>query len=340
MKKLFRRAYLHVGLGKTGSSAIQQAMLASADLLEADYGIYYPRGLDDPRPFAGNHTLLLATLFKSQPELIRANVVAKIDTPERVSAFNRRLQSELEARLAKTVAPTLLMSAEGVGDFEPEAVDRLLSWLTSVADDVRIVACLRHPMNALASTIQQKLKTDGTLPALYENPPVTSFRTILGQLQALVGTEAVDAYDFADAKEHEGGIVGAFLARLGLPPAALPKAEETVNPSMSQEGAELLSALNKQRPSVVNGRATANRAQGDISIFMQIPGRQFRVPASVYTALDVRIAPDLAWLEEQFQIVLRLLDCSSALDESEPYSDESLEHIAVTLAELHGRGHC
>lgn len=338
--KRFRRAYLHVGFGKTGTSSIQHALLAQADTLERDYDIHYPRGLDDPRPFEGNHTLLLGTLFKSQPELMRANIVAKIDTPERVADFNKRLRESLDEGFHTCDASTLLLSGEGVSDFDLDTNRRLLGWLGSVADEVRIIACLRHPVNLLASAIQQKLKTDWTLPALYEKPPIRKFATILGQLEALVGRDAIDIYDFEDARENDSGVVGAFLQRLGVPGQALSVADghNAVNASMSQEAAELLSALNSQRKSIVAGRRNPDRTSGDVGLFMAIPGRKFRVPAWVYANLEARVAADLEWLEAHFQVVLRVV-APPVLEQSQSYSNESLKHIALIMSELYNQRH-
>ena len=72
--------YLHVGMHKTGTTAIQAAMYASRRQL-ARRGIYYPG-------FEQNHSVAIGSLFSEEPEKIIQNMRRGRTSREQVAEYN------------------------------------------------------------------------------------------------------------------------------------------------------------------------------------------------------------------------------------------------------------
>lgn len=324
-----------MGLGKTGSSTIQRQLLQHADELEARFKLHFPRHFQDPRPFGGNHTLLLGSLFKDSPERMRANILAGFDTPERVAQLNKNALRQFEHGLALSGADCLLFSAEGAGDFNPATNTRLLHWLQSLAMEVKVIACLRHPADALASAIQQKLKTDGVLENLYRNPPSYKFIRLFTALEQVLDRSDIILYDYAAVARSEAGLTAEFMRQLDFEAEGLFDPEQVVNPSMSHKAALLLSSLNRQRPRLIDKVPNPARRGDDLRKFLAIQGPGFQVPVEVYELLEKKVKAELEWLRVRYGIELTRMQ--EPPDEVVQACDqETIDQLALELADSAG----
>ncbi|MBA6414280.1 hypothetical protein H2508_14285 [Parahaliea sp. F7430] len=334
--KIFERIYLHVGLGKTGSSSIQRAAVGQHDQLLDVHGIHFPLIDGDPRPFNGNHTLFLSSLFGSKPELQRPNQLYGLGSYDAISKANEDVLRQFEQGFLATSATKLLLSAEGVGHYSRGRMQRLADWLYTFTSDVRVVACLRNPIDALSSEIQQRLKTGAILENLYRDPPHYSYRTVLTDLESVFGRSSFLLYDYADAIESRGGLVAEFFRQIGLSLSGMDEVldGEVVNTSMSQEGALLLSALNRQRPLFVNGSVNPSRSPEDVLEFISIPGKKYQAPEWVYRQLRSQVEPELAWLYSNYGLILRELKSLRPNPLSRQWSEQSIDALALKLNDL------
>jgi hypothetical protein len=333
IEKHFKRTYLHVGLGKTGTTTIQRELLLNAKLLESEFDLYFPHEFDDSRPFGGNHTIFLSSLFGINPETRRFNIMAGLDTPEAVVESNRKIENQFDMGFRRTSAHNLLLSAEGVGDFNIRTIARLADWLRGFSEEIIVVACLRHPLNALSSMIQQLLKNGDVLEELYENPPYYPFENLFRRLENAFGMSNIVAYDFADAVKSDGGIVTTFFKKIGVHVGSQLSSTHVENLSMSHEAALLLSALNRQRPAIKGKQLGVSRTPNDINAFLSIPGRRFCAPQAVYERLEYLAAPDLLWLQKNYQIELDPLD-STPSDNHYFFSKKSINDIAIKISDI------
>ncbi|MEP4147277.1 MAG: hypothetical protein ABJL54_08665 [Halioglobus sp.] len=300
----FKRVILHIGLGKTGSSTIQQFLLANADALEKR-GVYYPRKFPDELHFDGNHSQSLRAIFEEKPELIPANILAGRDTTESALAYGEGLKSAYMEGFGRSESGTLLLSAEGVAHLKRETVKSLATWLKTLAPTVKVVACIRHPRSALVSEIQQRLKVGATLGELFEDPPYYNFEQLLKKIGLFYGANNITTYDFQDAASHQGGITAAFLEKIGVSGEGLEYIQAEKNPSMSQKSALMLSSFNRQYPLFINGQKNPVRAPGDNKLFVDFPGAKLTIPTSVYESLAQRVDPQLHWLESTHALELK-----------------------------------
>jgi len=333
-RKKFRLAYLHIGLGKTGSTAIQAQLLSLADRLERDHDLHFPVMADDGDPFRGNHSTYLEAMFVDGRVMSRLGGPAGDRSPQQIAERAEQVKSQFEAGFAASRAGRLLISAEAIGHFPKRSLQPLSQWLSEHVERVEIVACLRHPLAALSSEIQQRLKSGEVLEHLYEHPPFYAFQDLFDRIGAAFPASGLSLYDFSAATAGAGGVVGTFFRKIGLDAGVAVDSSSPANRSMSHEAALLLSALNKSRPMAGVGAPGNGRKPGDVLPFLSLPGPKFQAPPEVYAKLASRIQPDLAWLKQTHAIEL---DPGEPLRPTEyfAFSEEAIRELAVRVAGLH-----
>ena len=100
----FRSLYLHIGLGKTGGTSIQQDLLAGADLLESNYDQHLPRNFTHTRQHRGNHSMLLRSLFSDDPEVRKRLAAQGLSSTTAIEQYNQKTLSQLHAGFASSNA--------------------------------------------------------------------------------------------------------------------------------------------------------------------------------------------------------------------------------------------
>jgi hypothetical protein len=328
----FDTAYLHVGLGKTGTTSIQQQLLQHAELLESRYGLHFPRKFPHEHRFNGNHSLLIRALYPESDAARKRLAGLGLTSRRKIERYNQKTLAQLTRGFARTSASSLLLSAEGVGHFSAEDTHALARWLAGLANEIRIIVCVRHPLDALSSEIQQRLNLGAVLEDLYRSPPYYRFRSLFERLESAFGPNNIIAYSFNDAVNHPGGVTAMFLSQLGIEDPAVFTREPPANTSMSHEAALLISALNRQRPLLdENGRNPLRRSD-DIRQIKSIPGRRYTAPAEVYERVRHAMQQDVEWLRKSYRVELRAAHVEESMDH-DSFSEESRDYIALTLSD-------
>ena len=280
--KRFRKLYLHIGLGKTGTTSVQRDILANAKLLESKHDIFYPTHFPHERHFHGNHSILLRALYSSHAD-VRARLVARgLESAEQLAAYNKQTLACLERGFAQTGAANLMLSAESVAHFYRPDMLELAQWLSGYADEIIVLACVRHPVHALSSEIQQRLNIGSVLEDLYAKPPFYRFKSLFQRVERAFGPDSLVVYDFSAAVADPRGLTRAMFAQLGIDLGEQFRPRPPSNTSMSHEAALLISALNHSLPVMVNGARNRLRKANEIQRLAKIPGRKSTAPAAVY----------------------------------------------------------
>ena len=302
--KRFRRVYLHAGLGKTGTSTIQSYLAANAVRIEREYDIHFPHVFDLAGPFDGNHSQLLRTICRNEVEHSSTHTYFAATKVNGIALGAEEVRSQFESGFSDSQASQLLISAEAVGHFDSTKMMLLASWLGKYSDSVEVIACIRHPAAALSSEIQQRLRFGAVLKDLYEYPPYYSFRGLLPRLETAFPGSHVVLYDFDTASRCSSGIVGTFLQKIGIEESLRGGAPRPMNPSMSQYGAMLLSALNDARSCGDTAFTSKGGIPNDVAPFLRIPGRKFQAVPRAYERLEQVVERDLLWLEREYGLSL------------------------------------
>ena len=337
-KKKFKRVILHAGLGKTGTSSIQNQLLEHAKVLESEHSIHFPRvfrGLH--QPFNGNHSSLLGFMFIDHNGPPRSHSLAGFRSEKEAEEYSSKIRTDFENGFSSSSASNLLISAEGLGHFSKPRLILLSNWLQKFAEDIEVIVCIRHPMAALSSEIQQRLTLGFVLEDLYEQPPRYRFKQLFDRLETAFPQSKFVVYDFSRATEYPAGLVGCFYEKIGLDARLVPQQSKYKNESMSHEAALLLSALNATEPLIEGGKINRNRSPRAIQYFQKIPGKKYQAPRAVYQMLEREISDDLAWLLEHRGIDLGAITINHR-SEYRSFSETSVRSIAVRLGKLRKYG--
>lgn len=295
----FDHIYLHIGLGKTGSSSLQTYLQSQAATLEKEHGILYPDFSTVERRFDGNHSRYLQLLFADDEYLQPVFALRGHNSVEAQQRYRALARADWDRALQDSPARRLLLSAESLGHDRRPYLEALRDQLQSLGDRITVIACIRHPYSALASEIQQRVKAGAILEDLYQNPPFYALRPLVSRFAELFGPDNIRLYDFEKARRNPGGLERTFLEVVGidLPPVVVPKAQ---NASMSMKATLLLSSLNRQQPLLVDGRRNPLRTHDLQGRMSAIAGDKFAAPAEVYARLEAEITPHLRWLRNQY----------------------------------------
>lgn len=318
-----RRIVLHIGLPKTGTTTIQNALYANRAFLLEREGVLYPS-------LAPNLTTALCTVFKDDPGSYITNKIAGF-SEEEIAARQRDYLSSLETELSSVGWDTLLLSAEGLSNLSASEMAKLRDWGEGYSSGWTVLVCVRHPVAYVRSVIQQIVKGGDTLERLYQDLPLPAFRRRISNAISAFGRENVRVFDF-DAAVRGDGVVGTFAGEAGisapsrdrLSPPATPATRE--NESLSLEAVRILDSLNRQRPVFVDNVRAPGRAEPghDLAYLSRVKGRRFDLPGWVKEEIRASSREDVAWLNRTFG-----LDLYRDLIESAPPTRGHEEHAQV-----------
>ena len=204
------KTILHIGSGKTGSTALQDMLNGSQDVLLAN-GVLYPKNPDGIS--FNNHRLLSVVLgeFETLPASIRAAYPDK-------AALEVAHQAFLEALAAQVAAArpsSLLLSSEalfrGVPDDYRGAFEEQLARF-GVTDAV-VPVYIRLPSARYLSSFQQTLKTEGKMVP----PGKPKFLYVLEGYRAIFGAGSVRPQVFSRSALPGGDVTRDFHERFLAP---------------------------------------------------------------------------------------------------------------------------
>ncbi len=198
------RIFLHTGVWKTGSTAIQTFLAKNADRLR-EHRVLIPEYASNMQNY--NH------LFERLVARDEAGVQSVAESIQRdVSAANPE---------------TLVISSEHFWHAPPDVLERLAAMLRQFSDDVRVIAYIRPQDDMWASLYAQQAKFfrvrsthniwgngDYIGPAIAEN--AMFYHRCFSVYQQVFGPEAVDLRLYDRSAFPEGDVVQDFLAWVGV----------------------------------------------------------------------------------------------------------------------------
>lgn len=248
------RIVLHIGLEKTGSTAIQAFCARHADALRAD-GILYPSGLGDRNHV---HLAMAAANFPASRD-IRLRV--GIHDEAALRAFTDRALRSLKAEIDRARPHTLLLSSEHFSSrlLADPPLRRLHAMLSALAAEIRVIVYLRRQDETLLSLYSTFAKCGGTDPleAFADRPIWLDFERVLGLWEGVFGTGNLDVRIFPP---RDRPLLDDFRAAADLPEVAgTDDPAERHNAALDHRNTQLLIAMNREIPTFVDGRVNPAR---------------------------------------------------------------------------------
>lgn len=226
------RLVLHIGQSKTGSTALQKRLLASAGALRQS-GILYPRSNG-----RGTHEFLTLPLSFEQegPRLLRRRLHESGVAPSQ--AFDRKWDA-LRAEMAEARLDCVVMSSEYLFTrLGLPGTEGLVDLLAGIFTTVDIYAYLRRPSQHYASMVQQRVKH---APDIVPPAPSRYRRQIESWERWFPGRVHLRVYDRAGLRN---GDIAEDFCHWALGPDPLPLAPPgQANVAMSAEAAALMQDL-------------------------------------------------------------------------------------------------
>ncbi len=211
---------VHMGLHKTGSTAIQR-MMATNKIKLSDRGVLYPT---TGRVGAGHHDL--AWSFNRKPEQMP-------------------LWIALRSEISRSNPRQVVVSSE---EFESlNTTERWSRLRDELEEKARVVCYLRRQDDYVISSYHQHVKTGATHPiAQHERKiaPRLDYAARLASIEAAIGKAAMIVRPY-EKQQLPGGVLPDFLAAIGLEGAELDLPKFRVNPSLSVAGFNIMMDINK-----------------------------------------------------------------------------------------------
>jgi hypothetical protein len=244
-----RELILHIGVAKTGTSAIQRALVQNRGVLLRDYGILYP----------GNEEshLMLQACFSLDP--MGVAVMQQMGFPDRDRAlthlrhWRRGIAGEVQDKRPRRI----ILSSEYLTALSTTELRRLRRFLMPLATTVKVVAYVRDPWSHAISALQEFVRS-GLVSGTLEIGYVRSNVEILEKFEEVFGQVTVIPYVRAG-----GDVVADFLGRLGIETDRLDiSSTQDVNRAMKREAVIALLQLNRRFPTFdAAGRFIADPAR-------------------------------------------------------------------------------
>jgi hypothetical protein len=249
--------YLHIGGGKTGTSAIQAALVSNRTLLRS-YGLVYPQAPSDSRaqaglPTSGNGVSLRGIV----PPEVRERTGRKrltglkngIWAPDAQTAHSA--SAKLKKRLQQEVGRSFIYSSEGFAALSPEALTALCGIFQDFGLQVKVIYYLRHLMDHALSAYNQAVKwrlyrhSFGHFLEKYRSP----YARVTEMYSGVLGKPNIILRLFdLERSNLIGGFFDLLLQQERIDrgePLVLASGQDTVNRSLSLEELEMMLVVNK-----------------------------------------------------------------------------------------------
>lgn len=297
---------LHVGMSKTGSSALQKWLAKSrAHLLKQ--GVLYPQSnKNKSHPF-----LSLPLDFEADGQRLLMDEIGRSQV--KADRVFEKTWKALEAEIHVTSPEAVVMSTEylfmRIGHKGREA---LLREIYGTFSETKIAIYVRKPSSFYASHVQQRIKHSATLPVVR---PVNWRSKIEAWEASFPGNVSIRKYDKSSL--ISGDIVEDFLASyLGL--TRHDHATETaVNESMSAEAAQVLQTFQLERFPGLDNVVIAERNRLRKKVLeadRSIPGfARPKLLAEIADYIDYA-STDLLWLRDRYGVLFDDLDYARISD--------------------------
>lgn len=254
-----KRCVLHIGLEKTGSTAIQNYLSKNRDLLYRK-GFLYPE-----QPGRSNHTALTAFCLNSD-KVDDVRVVHGISSSEDVPQFREKFRRKFLSELKANTAHTVILSNEHLSSRlkEEREILRMRGICQWVAPKTQIVIYIRNQADFLVSWYSTSVKGGNTksfpIEKISAHRGLLDYCAIVDRWARVFGPDAISVRFFSREKEGNLSAEAEFCRSLNIDTREFEGGRD-LNKSLSPECIAFLREVNKRIPRIVDNRLNPERGR-------------------------------------------------------------------------------
>jgi hypothetical protein len=273
------RMILHVGMHKTGTSSIQQAL--SSALTDDRFRFLKLGGF-------ANGSLIVGNAY-AEIDGYPHDPASPLELRRQARRFGMKLiTSELNAFDERIP----ILSAEIICSLGEQAKRAFLDMLSRYYPDVRIAAYVRRPKSYVESAYQERLKH--SLVRVDDLVEDVSYRRIFSPFEELLGRSAVSLRLFDRQSLLEGDVVTDFAACFGIVMNKSTPIRE--NETLSLDAVKLLYIYRLFNPVFRDSDSAV------ISLLSTIQGGRFAFQHSVFERAAIIGGEDIEWVNERLNV--------------------------------------
>jgi hypothetical protein len=232
---------LHIGMGKTGTSSIQQLLKRNREQLR-DLGHLYPRSPGKARHFQ-------IGMFITPDDELEQRLPWRMHQAPDPADFRRRFRRRLFREVNASGLSRVILSDEGLYSASDRALERLRRFTDRSTERVRVIVYLRRQDDHLISRYQQTVKT-GAVERLSEWARQDHSRTYDYHARLLTWARIAEPTEFVVRRFERDSFLGGslfqdFFDAVGVDARADQLAPvERRNESLDAEAVEFVRLLN------------------------------------------------------------------------------------------------
>lgn len=316
-----REILLHVGLPKTATTSIQATCAYNEETLKK-HGWNFPVFYLGERRIT-NHTIPLVGLIDPNNHVA---VRWGLDPLEAREEFEQQMQ----ALVCSEEPQRLLLSAEGVSEWDLKRLPALYKYLRGLNVRLRLVAVVRDPMEWIQSLVQQYVKMGRVLETINFANMAVNLKNRFVRLERVFGDDLV-VLDFEKLKAHKGSVVGGFLHDIGFSDKLLGQLKFIrVNESWSDEAIRMASYINRELPLYDDNKMNVGRSDKDLHCLEKLPGEKYRLSPEQYADALEQMTPVGQWLQDRYGVIIKQGQPELPTD----WSDKAVSKLVSVLEKL------
>lgn len=283
------RLVLHIGMNKTGSTAIQSSLAAAAG-----EGFLYPK-LGEP-PYKPYHEDGFDQMFSS--ERLQRNPPPS-EAAARIGDIVAAGKETIRQAAADAGERPVILSSEGAFRYlQIDDLAKLHGFVEPLFNDVRLVAYVRDPFSFISAGFHNWIKGHGLANFTLEYQPYRRFQ----KFDEVFGRNRVHLWKYDRSSFPDGDVVADFCDKLGLPRLQ----SEPVNVTLCRPAVSAIYRLN--RLAAKHGGDLPGLRVARKSIIREFPHRdwpKFRLSPHVIAPVIERHEKDVDWIEERMGCSMR-----------------------------------
>lgn len=317
----FEKAFLHVGLDKTGSKAIQTMCNDNRELLES-MGVLYPIGC---------WHAMFGSCFAQPPEHYVFNIDARrIDMENDIrQAEEDKYFKSIEMQINKTSAKNIVFSFEGFTQLNTKSLTSIHEYLLKIAGEVKIIMYCRDPISYAISATSQKAKHGR--PSKYH---VQFYLGICNKLIKIFGKENILIDVFSRDNFLNKDVRSDFLLKIGIEEESISKLylpNASANPSLCNEAILLSEALQKLLDVDTSFIGHGLR----FNEFLEaLEGNKYYLTKEQYNTTLFLTAANMKYLEKTFSLKFNIKPFDHNYDKNAPIPPEFYDSLAKVIYDL------